>query len=249
MTEENIAKINEVIAEYFKTATKEAWVPAKKLMPSLIKAGIFIKDEKNGMPLRRVFRKLDAANSLDKIPSVHAERNGENIYWYLVREGAAYVAKNPNDTGVPKEQQRRVARANSDAYYVLDLCDQLLAQHASRRHKFGFILGDLHKDGKTRTVLPVAAYYEQANLVIELLENRELAALENDKPGSKTISGVDRSEQRKIYALRKREALLSNKISLLEIDFTAFEYDAENKLMRNKEQDTEVLKKLLKDFI
>lgn len=249
MTEENIAKINEVIAEYFKTSTKEDWVPAKKLMPDLIKAGVFIKDEKNGMPLRRVFRELDVANALDKIPSLHAERSGENTYWYLVKEGGAYVPKDPKDTGVPKGQQRRAVRASSDAYYILNMCDQLLDQHASRQHKFGFILGDMHKDEKTRTALPVDAYYKQANLVIEFLDNGDELEMELGKPGRKTVSGVDRAEQRKIYALRKRKGLKSKEIPLIEIDFASFECNAENRLVRNEENDVKVLKKLLKDFI
>lgn len=248
MTEENIAKINEVIAEYFKTTSKEDWVPAKKLMPDLIKAEVFIKDEKNGMPLRRVFRELEKENALAKIPSLHAERSGENTYWYLVREGATYVAKDPKDTGVPKGQQRRAARASSDEYYLINLCDELLQQRASRQHKFGFILGDYHKDEKTRTALPVDAYYRTANLVLEFQQVGD-DSIEFGKPGRKTISGVDRAEQRQIYALRKRKALLGKDIPLIEIDFTLFALDADNKLVRDKEADVKVLKELLKDFI
>jgi len=248
MSEENIAKINKVIAAYFKTATKEDWVAAKKLMPDLIAAGIFVKDEKNGMPLRRVFRELDKINSLDKIPCLHAERSGENTYWYLVREGATYTPKDPKDTGIPKGQQRRAARGNSDEYYLINLCDDLLKQHASRQHKFGFILGDMHKDEKTRTALPVDAYYKEAKLVLEFLKVED-DTVELGKPGRKTISGVDRAEQRKIYALRKRKGLKSKDIPLIEIDFAAFELDADNKLARNKEADEKVLKALLKDYI
>lgn len=248
MTEENIAKINEVIDEFFKRTSKEDWVPAKKIMPDLIKAEVFIKDEKNGMPLRRVFRELDKENALAKIPSLHAERSGENTYWYLVREGATYVAKDPKDTGVPKGQQRRAARASSDEYYLINLCDELLQQSASRQHKFGFILGDYHKDEKTRTALPVDAYYPTANLVLEFQQVVD-DSIEFGKPGRNTISGVDRAEQRQIYALRKRKALLVKDIPLIEIDFTVFALDADNKLVRNQDADVKVLKELLKDFL
>jgi len=248
MSEENIAKINEVIAAYFETTSKEDWVPAKKLMPDLIKAEIFVKDEKNGMPLRRVFRELNKAKSLDKIPRLHAERSGENTYWYLVREGATYTPKDPKDTGIPKGQQRRAARGNSDEYYLINLCDDLLKQRASRQHKFGFILGDMHKDEKTRTALPVDAYYKEAKLVLEFLKIED-DGIELGKPGRKTISGVDRAEQRKIYALRKRKGLEAKDIPLIEIDFKTFELDADNKLARNRDADEEILKNLLKDFI
>ena len=43
-------------------------------MPALINAGVFTKDHKKGLPLRKILRKLDTENSLDKIPFVHAER-------------------------------------------------------------------------------------------------------------------------------------------------------------------------------
>jgi hypothetical protein len=248
MSKDNIDKINEVITEFFKTSSKADWVPAKLIMPDLIKAGVFIKDEKNGMPLRRVFRELDKDNELTKIPNLHAERSGENTYWYLVREGATYIPKDPNDTGIPKGQQRRAARGNSDEYYLINLCDDLLSQRASRQHKFGFILGDLHKDEKTRTALPVDAYYKEAKLVLEFLKIED-DTIELGKPGRKTISGVDRAEQRKIYASRKRKGLDAKDIPFIEIDFTAFELDSENNLARNNEADVVVLKNLLKDFL
>jgi hypothetical protein len=248
MSEDIIDKINEAITAYFETTSKEDWVPAKLLMPDLIKAGVFIKDEKNGMPLRRIFRELDKANSLDKIPTIHAERSGENTYWYLVREGATYVPKDPKDTGVPKGQQRRAVRGKSDEYYLINLCDELLGQSASRQHKFGFILGDMHKDEKTRTALPVDAFYKEAKLVLEFIKIED-DSIELGKPGRTTISGVDRAEQRKIYALRKRKGLQNKDIPCIEISFTDFQCDADNKLARVKADDIKILRKLLKDYI
>jgi len=250
MSEENIAKINEVIAEYFSTTSEEDWVPAKAIMPALVKAGIFIKDEKNGMPLRRVLRELDKDNALDKIPFVHAERSGENTYWYLVRTGASYVPKDPNDSGVPKGQQRKAVKASSDENYVINLCDEILEQKASRQHKFGFLLGDMHKDDKTRTALPVDVYYRASNLVIEFLLKQDSEGGTSKNANRKTISGVDRAEQRKIYALRKRKGLKAKDIPVIEIDYASFECDNNTKkLTRDKDKDMKVLKRLLKDFI
>lgn len=249
MNEATITTINEVIETYFKTNTEDDWVPAKVMMPALIKAGVFVKDEKNGLPLRKVFRELDKENALAKIPRLHAERAGENTYWYLVKEGATYVAKDPKDTGVPKGQQRRAERASSDQYYLLNICDRLLDQSASRQHKFGFLLGDMHKNDKTQSVLPVDAYYRRSGFVMEFLDNGNETQIQFGKPGRKTISGVDRAEQRKIYALRKRKALESKKIPLIEIDFKSFECTAENKLIRNEAKDEAVLKKILKKYL
>lgn len=249
MNEATIATINEVIATYFKASTDVDWMPAKVIMPELIKAGVFTKDEKNGLPLRKIFRELDKENALAKIPRLHAERAGDNTYWYLVKEGVTYTPKDVKDTGVPKGKQRRATRAESDQYYLLNLCDKLLDQSASRQHKFGFILGDFHKNDKTRSALPVDAYYSKPEFVIEFLDNGNETEIEFGKPGRVTVSGVDRAEQRKIYAQRKRKALRSKEIPLVEIDFSAFECDAHNKLVRNEAKDEAVLKKLLKDYL
>ena len=74
MHTDNIAQINKIITEYFNTH-KEDCIAAKEMMPAFINAGIFTKDEKKGLPFRKILKALDAENSLDKIPFVHAERN------------------------------------------------------------------------------------------------------------------------------------------------------------------------------
>lgn len=57
-------KINRVIESYFKKNTSLTIVPAKKLMPGFISAGIFTKDKKNGLPIRKILRALDKTNQL-----------------------------------------------------------------------------------------------------------------------------------------------------------------------------------------
>ena len=248
MSADNIIKINEVIAEYFNTH-KEDWIAAKDIMPALIDAGIFVKDDKKGLPLRKVLRKLDTENTLDKIPFVHAEQNGKNTYWYLVREGAEYK---PSEVATEnsKKQLGIKKRESSDEYYVLNLCDAILNEKASRQHTFPFLLGDFHKDKITRTKLPLDAYYRNLNLAIEYRKKQleeEISTAEN--PIAKTVSGVSRSEQRKIYDLRKRDVLVRKNINLVEINYYAFAYDNENLIIRDEEKDTEILKGILKEFI
>ena len=75
MGKEIVSKINEVVVAYFVENPKTEWIPAKAIMPSLIKEGVFIKDVKKGLPLRKVLRSLDQDNALDSIPLLHAERN------------------------------------------------------------------------------------------------------------------------------------------------------------------------------
>ena len=48
MNEETIKKINETVSQYFIDNTTVDWIPAKDIMPELIKTGVFNKDEKKG---------------------------------------------------------------------------------------------------------------------------------------------------------------------------------------------------------
>jgi hypothetical protein len=248
MSTDNIKQINEVIAEYFKTH-KEDWIPAKDMMPALINAGVFTKDHKKGLPLRKILRKLDEENALDQIPFVHADREGKNTYWYLVREGAVYKPKEIT-TKNSKKQLGIKKRENSDEYYVLNLCDSILKEKASRQHTFPFLLGDFHKDKISRTKLPLDAFYKNLNLVIEYREKQHTEEVSHfDKPAIKTVSGVSRGEQRKIYDERRRAILKRKNINLIEINYYAFAYDSKMEIIRDKEKDTEILQGILKEFI
>lgn len=249
MSDDSITKINEVIADYFDRNPKTNWIAAKEIMPFLIKAGVFNKDEKKGLPLRKVLRALDKENALDKIPFVHAERTDESIYWYLVREGASYAPKE-STYPVSKKPKGINVIESSDENYIIDLCDELLNEKASRQQRFDFLLGDLHKDGKTRTALPVDAYYQSLNLVIEFLSlHHSESAGSSDKHDRMTISGVSRAEQRKIYDQRKREVLKEKNFNLIEIDYSLFEFDSNKRLLRNKENDSVILMEIIKDFL
>jgi hypothetical protein len=236
MNDENIVKINEVIAQYFEENTTVDWIPAKNIMPELIKAGIFNKDEKKGLPIRKVFRKLDKEEALQKMPLVHAERRSENVYWYLVREGKEYT---PAEVISPltKKEKGILNAESSDEFYLVDLCDELLKQKASRKHTFDTLVGRLHKKGKTRTKLPLDAYYEDLKLVIEFFEKKE------------TEETTDREAQRKFYDQRKKTALEKKEIQLIDVNYALFECGENDRLVRDKASDCRVLKDLLKDFI
>lgn len=84
--EEKIARINEVVTDYFKNNLSVNEIPAMDLMPEFIKAGIFNKDyERKGLPIRKLLRELDRNNELNKIPSLLPERKPINTYWYFQR--------------------------------------------------------------------------------------------------------------------------------------------------------------------
>ena len=81
-----IARINEVVTDYFKNNPSVNKIPAMNLMPEFIKAGIFNKDyERKGLPIRNLLQELDRNNELDKIPSLLPERKPINTYWYFQR--------------------------------------------------------------------------------------------------------------------------------------------------------------------
>ncbi|WP_162819720.1 hypothetical protein [Kordia sp. SMS9] len=233
--------MNEAIAQYFNENTTVDWIPVKTIMPALVEAGVFLKDVKKGFPLRKVLRKLDKQSQLAKIPAVHAERKKENTYWYLVREGKEYTPKEVIPE-ISKKAQHILDIKNSDENYLLDVCDELLAQKASRKHTFDTLVGNLHKRGKGRTKLPLDAYYKDSKLVIEFFQKE------------KNFEDLDEKEQARVTQIKyydelKKEAVLNKRFRYMKINFAQFECDENGKLIRNTENDTTVLKEMLKDFL
>lgn len=131
-------------------------------------------------------------------------------------------------------------RTNSDEYYVIDLCDEVLGMKAKRQHKFDFLRGD---SGRR---LPVDAFYEGLNLVIEYYERQHT---ENIKffDQKQTISGVPRGIQRRLYDNRRREVLPQHSIRLVVISFSDF--GTTKRLKRNKESDLRIVRTLLNDYL
>lgn len=238
---EKINKINQVVKDYFDKNSSVSEIRAKELMPNFVKAGIFTEDVKNGLPLRKILRKLDEQNQLHLIPFVYADRKEKNVNWYFRRNNYANFSK-------PKAEKPTIQKAKStskvfdrDEQYVLDLCDEVLKLKGSRQHKFDFLKGD------AGTKLPVDIYYEKLNLVIEYREYQHTNPVEHfDKPDKITVSGVSRGEQRKIYDQRRRDVLPENGIQLIEIDFTDFEYDSRSRILRDGVKDLETVKDILR---
>lgn len=133
-----------------------------------------------------------------------------------------------------------MGRTNSDEYYVVDLCDEVLGMKASRQHTFDFLRGD------TGRKLPVDAFYEDLNLVIEYYERQhsECVKLFDQKM---TVSGVPRSIQRRMYDNRRKEVLPKYGIRVIIISFNNF--GSSKRLKRNKETDLIVVRTLLKEYV
>ncbi|MEI8047982.1 MAG: hypothetical protein WCI92_11430 [Bacteroidota bacterium] len=245
-----IDSINRVIEAYFEKNTSVTIVPAKELMPAFIEAGIFTKDHKKGLPIRQILRELDRDKQLQLIPFVHPERKEKDTYWYFIPQNAAIPATPyKRESTQSRRETAALSRSLSDEAYVIDLCDTVLERKAERQKRFDFLLGDLHKDMKSRTKLPVDAYYESLNLVIEFqeLQHSEPVAF-FDKPEIKTVSGVSRDEQRKIYDQRRREELPKHEIKLIVIPHTIFSYDSQHKIIRNTAQDLEKVRDVIDNY-
>jgi len=239
-----ITAINEVIKLYFEHFKTQNQVAAKDLMPYFIQAGIFAKDQKNGLPIRSVLRDLDKKNQLHLIPYVYADRKSGNTNWFFQRIRSVVQSKpSPvvSTTPVVNKIHNSLRRKDNDEAYVLELCDEALNMVGSRQHKFDFLVGDSGRK------LPVDIYYSTLNLVVEYRETQHSNEVKFfDKPDKVTVSGVSRGEQRKIYDQRRRDVLSEYGIQLIEIDYSDFEYDRKNRIIRNREKDREVVRRIMK---
>ena len=85
MGADKIQEINRVIGAYFIRHKEVDKILAKELMPDFISAGIFSKDTREGLPIRKILRELDEDGLLKLIPYVHPERKEKSTNWYFVR--------------------------------------------------------------------------------------------------------------------------------------------------------------------
>ena len=142
---------------------------------------------------------------------------------------------------------KRRLRSSSDEHYIINLCDRVLARKASRQHRFDFLLGDPGKSGRCAK-LPVDAYYQDLGLVVEVMERQhnEPTPLFDRRM---TVSGITRGEQRKLSDARRAKVLESHKIKLIRVDIRRFVLKSKRRLVRNVEQDEQVVRELLIRFL
>ncbi len=96
-------KINKVVQEYFDKNKQIRKILAKELMPEFLKAGIFKSNNRDGLPLRNLFRTLDAKNELYRIPFLLAERKIRNTNWYFIRTNKIIV-NSPKPVNKPTKE-------------------------------------------------------------------------------------------------------------------------------------------------
>jgi hypothetical protein len=140
-----------------------------------------------------------------------------------------------------------MGRESSDEYYVLDLCDEALAERGSRQHRFDWLLGDPGKSGR-RVRLPVDGYWSRAKVVVEYRERQHGDCVPHfDKPDRLTVSGVHRGIQRAIYDARRDELIPEHGIRLVVITPSHLAANSRGRLLRHREADLEAIRSLLSD--
>lgn len=134
-----------------------------------------------------------------------------------------------------------VSRQNSDEAYIINLCDDVLQLTAKRQHKFSFLKGDTGKS------LPVDAYYEELNLVIEYHEKQHTEEV-NFFDKRITASGVTRAEQRRKYDELRKTEIPKNGLSLVIFDYSEFQHTNGKRLVRNPNEDYKVIEDKLRVY-
>ena len=147
-------------------------------------------------------------------------------------------------TSKVKSQKRK----NSDEHYVIDLCDEVLGKLASRQHCFDFLRGDASKVFPQGKKLPVDAYYDILNLVVEYYERQHTESVKHFNKQN-TVSGVTRDEQRKIYDERRKKVLPEHGIDLVIFSYNEFKCTSQKRLIRDDKLDIEVVKQKLMIYI
>lgn len=207
----------------------------KGIRGKIRKIGLYWSEVASGMPytvdnLRRLVSIgtiiVDGSPvSTSKSTSAKASQNVDPLFASLL---AVTGNTNPN---------AKHGRANSDEYYVISLCNEALGMTAEQQYRFPFLLGD------SGTPLPVDAYYQKLNLVVEYYERQHTERVKFfDR--RETVSGVSRGEQRKIYDERRRVELPKHGIKLVILQYSDF--GDSKKLKRDHAADLVTVKRIFK---
>jgi len=131
--------------------------------------------------------------------------------------------------------QRYSPKQDRDEDYVIDICDKVLNAKAKRQHRFSFLLGDPGRNGVC-IPLPVDAFYEELNLVVEYRERQHTETVPFfDR--RETVSGCGRGEQRRRYDQRRRDVLSKRGIRLVEIEYAELGHGRNKRLLRTRTAD------------
>lgn len=131
------------------------------------------------------------------------------------------------------------ARVDSDEYYVLDLCDEVLGVVGDRQAKFDWLRGDPSARFPAGAKLPVDGYWPTLGLVVEFHEEQH-SAPSTLFDRRQTVSGVGRGEQRRIYDERRWQLIPAHGLELVVIEKSSSTVKGK-KLVRHRERDLAVV--------
>lgn len=104
------------------------------------------------------------------------------------------------------------------ANYVIGLVEELLGEQAVREKRFPWAVGDRSPKTGRAVALPFDAYWPSRELIGEVDEDQHRRPVDFwDKPDVRTVSGVSRGQQRRIYDKRKRDAARRQGFVMVEI--------------------------------
>jgi hypothetical protein len=128
--------------------------------------------------------------------------------------------------------------------YVVGLLSELLGAPTETEARFPWALGDVSPRTRRAVQLPFDAYWQELNLIVEVDEDQHHRPVAHfDKPDVMTISGIHRGEQRRLYDQRKRDAARAEGYTVLEVPWPRRPPPSR----RDREQDTAVLRELLRE--
>lgn len=132
-------------------------------------------------------------------------------------------------------------RTDSDEYYVLGLCDEVLGAPGIRQARFDWLRGDPSPARPRGTKLPVDGYWPDLALVVEFQEEQH-SAPSPFFDRRQTVSGMGRGEQRRLYDDRKRTLIPEHGLRLVVIDKSEFALRS-RKIDRDQARDLQVVRR------
>lgn len=81
--EERIQRINRVLKGYFSDSSNPRSILAKELMDLFVSKGIFNKNHRDGLPIRKLLRDLSEKNRISEIPYAYGVKKSTNTNWFF----------------------------------------------------------------------------------------------------------------------------------------------------------------------
>lgn len=189
---------------------------------------------------------MNQVHQLSDLPVAYADWHQKPDGWELGTDMSGERTF-PGPPHYVPESQGSAKRGNSDEYYVLGLCEEIIGTPCAKQRTFDWLLGLPSKKTGYRKPLPVDGYWEEQELVVEFHEKQhsEPVPFFDDKV---TASGLLRGEQRKIYDVRKADLIPAHNLKLLIIDYRDFQHK-KGKIVRTAGKDRQIIEAKIEEVM